>query len=83
MRSTRVSSKGQIVIPRDVRARHNWTPGTVLAIEDDDEAVVLRPLPVQPKATLKDLIGCTGYHGPRKSLTEMDAAIAMAAKSRK
>jgi len=33
-----------------------------------------------PEATLEDLVGCTGYHGPRKSLAEMEAAIARGAR---
>jgi AbrB family looped-hinge helix DNA binding protein len=39
---TRLSSKGQIVIPKDVRERHGWGPGTELVIEDCGVAITLR-----------------------------------------
>ena len=80
MAKTRVSSKGQVVIPRKVRAGHGWSAGTVLEIEERGDCIVLRPLPRLPKTTLDDLIGCTGYKGPRRSLEEMDAAIAKGAR---
>jgi AbrB family looped-hinge helix DNA binding protein len=44
MRSaTRITSKGQVVIPKSVRDRMRWKPGTRLSVETTDEgAVVLR-----------------------------------------
>lgn len=33
-----------------------------------------------PETTLEDLIGCTGYSGPRRSLEDMEEAIARDAK---
>ncbi len=34
MDRTRISSKGQIVIPKQIRDRHQWWPGTELAVID-------------------------------------------------
>ena len=42
MAKTRLSSKGQVIIPKAVRDRHGWQPGVELDIEDRDDAVVLR-----------------------------------------
>ena len=75
MRRTTVSSKGQIVIPKEVRDRHGWPPGTVLEIEDQGDAVVLRPVLALRRTTLDDLLGCTGYKGSPKTLKDMEAAI--------
>jgi AbrB family looped-hinge helix DNA binding protein len=40
-----VSSKGQIVIPRDVREKLNLKQGTRVRVEVRDDLVELRPLP--------------------------------------
>ncbi|MBI2378555.1 MAG: AbrB/MazE/SpoVT family DNA-binding domain-containing protein [Deltaproteobacteria bacterium] len=80
MRSTTVSSKGQVVIPREVRDRHGWPPGTVLEIEEQQNAIVLRPVAALVRTKLDDLIGCTGYVGPTKTIEDMEEAIATAAR---
>jgi hypothetical protein len=35
---------------------------------------------ILPPARIEDLIGCTGYRGPAKSLKEMDQGIAKGAR---
>ena len=42
MARTRLSSKGQVIIPKAVRDRHGWRPGLELDVEDQADAVVLR-----------------------------------------
>lgn len=49
-------------------------------VEDAAEGLLLRPArPFQP-TKLKDVIGCAGYKGPRRSLKQMEAAIARGAR---
>ncbi len=43
MRSVRASTKGQIVIPRDVRARLGIRAGTVLKLVEEKNRIVLEP----------------------------------------
>ena len=31
---SRVSTKGQVVLPKEIRRRHNWAPGSELVFED-------------------------------------------------
>ena len=76
---TRLSTKGQVVIPREVRERHGWSAGTEIWIEDRDDHVVLRATE-HPESTLDEIAGATGYRGPRKSLEEMEAGIAEGAR---
>jgi AbrB family looped-hinge helix DNA binding protein len=39
---TRVTSRGQVVLPKPVRERLRWTPGTQLAVEEvGDERLAL------------------------------------------
>jgi len=60
-RETRITSKGQVVIPKAVRDRMRWAAGTRLEVEATaDGAVVLRadPGPGDVGALLARLSGC-------------------------
>jgi len=81
--ATRLSTKGQLIIPKEIRARHGWTSGTELVVEDHEDSVVLRRAEDLPETTLEDLIGCSGYMGPARTLEEMEAAIAQGARERR
>jgi AbrB family looped-hinge helix DNA binding protein len=72
----RLSTKGQLVVPKEIRERFGWTAGAELVFEDWGDHVVLRQWEDVPETRLSDLIGCTGYKGPAKSLEEMAAGIA-------
>lgn len=73
---TRMSSKGQIVLPKSVREAHDWKAGVEFSVEDTGDGIVLRPArPLFPPSRLDDAVGCTGYRGPRRTLKEMDAAV--------
>ena len=43
MARTKVSSKGQVVLPKSVRDAHGWQAGTELEVIDRPNEVVLRP----------------------------------------
>jgi AbrB family looped-hinge helix DNA binding protein len=84
MSRLRLSTKGQLIIPKEVRDRHQWGPGTELELEDRGDRVVLRRvLPALPETALEDLIGCTGYQGPARTLEEMEEGIARGARDRR
>lgn len=76
METTRLSSKGQVILPKSLRDAHHWVPGTEFDVEDRPEGVLLRPKKPFPITQLQDVIGCAGYTGPAKSLEEMEEAIA-------
>lgn len=81
MATTRLSTKGQLIIPKEIRERHGWVPGAELEVEDRGDHVELRLAEEDfPETSLEDLIGCTGYQGPAYSVEEMNAAIAEAAR---
>ena len=44
MATTTMSSKGQIVIPRQLREKHRLTSGVRLQITETDEGLVLSPI---------------------------------------
>ena len=84
METTKLSSKGQVILPKHIRTAHKWQPGVEFSVEDTPDGVLLRPLkPLKPfKPTrLEDVIGCAAYTGPAKTIEEMDGAIAVGIKA--
>ena len=79
MATTKLSSKGQIILPKSVRDSHHWAAGTEFLVEDTAEGIMLRPAKSFRPTVLQDVIGSTGYKGPAKTLEEMKAAIAQVA----
>jgi len=75
METTRLSSKGQIILPKAVRDAHHWGPGTNFSVEDTGDGVLLRPLKTAQPTRLDDVVGCLHVKGPARKITEMDAAI--------
>jgi len=82
MAKTRMSSKGQVVIPKDVREAARWTPGVELDVIETDDGVLLRRAGRFATTALEDVVGCTGYEGRRISLEEMERAVEEEAKAR-
>lgn len=78
--TTRLSTKGQLIIPKDIRERHGWNPGVELEIEDHGDHVVLRLAEDLPRTSLDDILGCMAYQGPARTLEDMEAAIAEGAR---
>lgn len=72
---TTLSSKGQIVIPRQVRLSHGWKPGLCFSIIEEGDAIVLKPTLARKSTTLEEVIGCAGYSGPVIDLADMDAGV--------
>ncbi len=80
MEKTRLSNKGQIVIPKAVRVLHGWKAGLEFVIESVGESIKLKPIKPYKETKIDEVIGCVGYEGPKKSLKDMEAAIAKGAK---
>ena len=83
MKTVRLSSKGRIILPKSIRTLHQWEPGVEFELKDTANGVLLRPVKNAPPSSLMDVVGCTGYRGPRRSLQDMDAAIAKGLKARR
>lgn len=79
MTKTRLSSKGQVIIPKSSRQAHHWEAGQELVVIDTDEGVLLKPVKPVPPATLDELAGCLSYSGSARTLEEMEQAIAQGA----
>ncbi len=81
--STRLSAKGQVVIPKAVRDSRGWISGLELLVEETEEGVLLRPRAASREEAARALRGCAGYRGPRRTLADMEAAIVREAKDRR
>jgi len=79
---TRISSKGQIVLPQSIREKRNWISGTELIVEDRKDGVLLRPVKPFPPTKFEDVYGCLQYKGTPKSLDDMEDAIRQEVKAR-
>ena len=73
--TTTMSTKGQVILPKAIRQRRHWEPGTRLVVEDTPEGVLLKPAPVFASTRPEDVAGMLAYRGPRKTVEEMDAVI--------
>jgi len=80
--TTTVSTKGQVILPKAIRQRRKWGPGTRLIVEETPDGVLLRPAPFFPPTRPEDVYGMLKYSGPPKSIEEMDAAITAEVKRR-
>ena len=79
--TTKLSSKGQVVLPKSLRDARNWKPGTRFAVEQVPEGILLRPLRPFPPTTIDKVFGCLKYKERAKTLRQMEAAIERAAKA--
>jgi len=82
METTKLSSKGRVVLPKSLGDARNWEPGTQFAVEQVPEGVLLRPLRRFPPTTFDEVFGCLKYKGRAKTLREIEAAIERGGKAR-
>lgn len=82
METTRLSPKGQVVIPHRIREQFGWDPGIEFAVEMIDGGIALRPVRELAPTTVEEVYGCLLYKGPRRSLQDMEEGIRKGAKER-
>lgn len=80
MLTTKLSSKGQVIIPKSLRVRHHWEPGQELTAIDTGDGVLLRPASPFPETSLREVASCLHYKGKAKTLAEMEKAIEKGAR---
>ncbi|MEB3229953.1 MAG: AbrB/MazE/SpoVT family DNA-binding domain-containing protein [Leptolyngbyaceae bacterium] len=83
-----LSSDGQIIIPAELLAIHNWATGQEWeAIAEGmaepnavSDGILLKPKTPFPKTSLSQVAGCLKYQGQPKTLAEMDQAVEQGVK---
>ena len=80
METTRVSSKGQVVIPKSIRDRLHLEAGATLSVGVENDAIVLhqvrKALRLPTESEIDAVAGCLKVGEPMPSRTDEDAAIA-------
>lgn len=79
---TRLSAKGQIVVPSAVRRANQWLPGTEFEVESRDGSLVLTPVALVKATTMEEVFGSLKYDGPAPSVEEMDEGVARSLRRR-
>ena len=80
--TTKVSTKGQVILPKSIRQDRRWSPGTRLIVEDTPDGVLLKAAPVFAATRPDDVYGSLPSKGPPKTLEEMQASIVAEAQRR-
>jgi AbrB family looped-hinge helix DNA binding protein len=76
---TRVSAKGQVVIPKEIRLRHQMSPGRILDVVETPEGVLLRAAGKKQGISKEEALGrirkIVRYDGPPVSIDEINETI--------
>jgi AbrB family looped-hinge helix DNA binding protein len=76
---TKLSAKGQVVIPKDVRDRLHWQQGQALEIVETSEGVLLKQPSLRPRISPEEALAkirsIVNYTGPIITIQEMNEAI--------
>jgi AbrB family looped-hinge helix DNA binding protein len=75
MRTTRLSTKGQIILPKDICVSRAWGPGTEFTIEELPDGILLRPAACFPRTDLGQVTGCLRSERKSKTPAQMGAAV--------
>jgi AbrB family looped-hinge helix DNA binding protein len=82
METTKLSSKGQVIIPKPFRTAHHWEPGQELVVIDTGDGVLLKPKTPFQETKIDDVASCLLYVGKPKTLDDMEQAIKRGVKER-
>ncbi len=75
METTRLSTKGQVVLPKDIRTARAWGPGTEFTVEERGDGILLRPSERFPETGLDQVAGSLRSKRRSKTPAKMRAAI--------
>jgi AbrB family looped-hinge helix DNA binding protein len=75
MEITRLSTKGQIILPKNIRDSRAWGPGTRFTVEESGDGILLRPANRFPESSLDEVAGSLRSKGKPKTLAQMRDAV--------
>ena len=75
MNTTKLSSKGQVIIPKPLRIAHHWEVGQELIAIDLGEGILLKPKTPFPETEINNVASCLKFKGKAKTLGDMKLAI--------
>ena len=65
MNTTKLSSKGQIIIPKPIRMAHHWETGQDFIVINTSDGILLKPKTPFQETALADVASCLKYKGRR------------------
>jgi AbrB family looped-hinge helix DNA binding protein len=73
----RISSKGQLVLPKAVRDAYGLDAGSEVEVEGVGDVILLRPRPKKARKTytLDEVAGMLKYAGPPVTIEDMERGI--------
>ncbi len=72
--TTRLSTRGQLVLPKSLRDRRGWRAGDNFVVEDRPEGVLIRRADAQAPSRMEDVFGCLGAAKRAVSIEDMNSA---------
>ncbi len=75
MRTTKLSSKGQIIIPKYIRKAYQWEIGQELIVIDVGDGILLKPKTPFATTEIDDVASCLKYSGQTITIDAMEDAI--------
>ncbi len=82
MNTTKLSSKGQVIIPKPLRTAHHWETGQELVVVDVGDGILLKPKTPFPETDINTAASCLSFQGKAKTLDDMEMAIAKGIKEK-
>ena len=76
METTKLSSKGQVIIPKALRSHHRWEPGLELMVIDTGDGLLLKPKAPFAPSSLSEVFGMFKGVAMPKTDEEIQAALA-------
>jgi AbrB family looped-hinge helix DNA binding protein len=73
---TRLSTKGQIIVPKNIRASRAWEPGMEFRVEETADGILLRPVGQFPETRLDEVAGRLHSKSKPKTSAQIRAAVA-------
>ena len=80
MKTTKLSSQGQVTVPQSLR--EHWEEGQELIIINMGDGILLKPKKIFSETKLDEVAGCLNYQGKAKTIEQMDQAIAQGIQER-
>lgn len=75
MQTARLSTKGQVALPKAIRDSRAWGPGTEFTVEETGGGILLHPTVPFLKCKLDEVAGCLRSRRKAKTPAQMRAAI--------
>jgi AbrB family looped-hinge helix DNA binding protein len=75
METTKISSKGQVVIPKSLRMAHHWEAGQELVVIDVGDGILFKPKSPFKETNINDVASSLKFTDKTRSLDDMDKAI--------